>query len=318
MTPALSARRFFPPPNNGDFLKQLIDYLVKSKIKYSENEPMSAHTTFKIGGNARVMVFPSSTQQAQAVIRFCSENNIRFITIGNGSNLLVSDNGINACVICFSGDFSQVKLVDDEVVFAQSGASLAKLCRFALDNSLSGLEFAYGIPGSCGGAAFMNAGAYGSETKDVLFKCEHIDKNGNIGFLEGDELEFSYRHSAYYDNGCSITGIYVRLKKGNKDCIRAKMEDLISRRRAKQPLEYPSAGSTFKRPPGCFAGALIEECGLKGKSVGGAQVSEKHAGFVINKGGATCSDVLELCKYCSDTVYKQKGVKLEMEIRVTE
>lgn len=279
---------------------------------------MSAHTTFKIGGNARVMVFPSSADQAQCAIRFCAENNIRFISVGNGSNLLVSDNGINACVICFSNDFSKVKLLEDNVLFAQSGASLVKLCRFALDNSLTGLEFAYGIPGSCGGAAFMNAGAYGSEMKDVLFRCDHIDKFGNAGSLEGNALDLSYRHSAYYDNGCTITGIYVRLKKGNKDEIKAKMQDLISRRRAKQPLEYPSAGSTFKRPPGYFAGALIEECGLKGKTVGGAQISEKHAGFVINKGGATCNDVLQLCRYCSDTVYKQKGVKLEMEIRVTE
>lgn len=279
---------------------------------------MSNHTTFKIGGNARVMAFPSTDEQAQSVIKFCAENDIRFLPVGNGSNLLVSDNGINACVICFTSDFSKVRLEDENVIFAQSGAPLMKLCRFALENSLSGLEFAYGIPGSCGGAAFMNAGAYGGEMKDVLFKCEHVDKNGNKGFLKGDALELSYRHSAYYNNGCTITGIYVKLKKGNKEEIKAKMQDFISRRRAKQPLEYPSAGSTFKRPPGYFAGALIEECGLKGKSVGGAQVSEKHAGFVINKGGATCSDVLELCRFCSDTVYKQKGVKLEMEIRVTE
>lgn len=299
-------------------MEQLIDFLNKNSIKYSENEPMSSHTTFKIGGNARIMVFPVSEEQAQTVIGFCSENGIRFLPVGNGSNLLVSDNGINACVICFSGDYSEVRLEGEDVIFAQSGAPLMKLCRFALQNSLSGLEFAYGIPGSCGGAAFMNAGAYGGEMKDVLFRCEHIDKNGNKGFLEGDALELSYRHSAYYENGCTITGIYVKLKKGNKEEIKAKMQDLISRRREKQPLEYPSAGSTFKRPPGYFAGSLIEECGLKGKTVGGAQISEKHAGFVINKGGATCADVLELCRFCSDTVYKKKGVKLEMEIRVTE
>ena len=193
-----------------------------------------------------------------------------------------------------------------------------KLCRFALQNSLSGLEFAFGIPGSCGGAAFMNAGAYGGEMKDVLFKCDHIDENGERGSLSGDELNLSYRHSAYSENGCTITGLYLKLKKGNPDEIKAKMDDFLQRRKDKQPLEYPSAGSTFKRPEGYFAGALIEECGLKGKQVGGAQVSEKHAGFIINKGGATCTDILELCKICSETVYKQKGVKLEMEIRVTE
>jgi len=164
----------------------------------------------------------------------------------------------------------------------------------------------------------MNAGAYGGEMKDVLYKCEHIDSNGNVGALEGEKLALSYRHSAYYDNGSIITGLYLKLKKGDKAEIKAKMDDLIGRRRAKQPLEFPSAGSTFKRPEGYFAGALIEQCGLKGKSVGGAQVSEKHAGFVINKGNATCSDVLNLCKACSDKVFEETGVKLEMEIRVTK
>ncbi|MDE6723965.1 MAG: UDP-N-acetylmuramate dehydrogenase, partial [Eubacterium sp.] len=211
-----------------------------------------------------------------------------------------------------------IKLVDEETIFAESGASLMKLCRFALDNSLSGLEFAFGIPGSCGGAAFMNAGAYGGEMKDVLYKCRHIDKDGNNGFLEHKDMKLSYRHSAYYDNGCIITGVYLKLKKGNPEEIKAKMDDFLQRRKDKQPLEYPSAGSTFKRPEGYFAGALIEECGLKGKSVGGAEVSTKHAGFVINKGNATCEDILSLCRLCSDTVMKEKGVKLEMEIRVTE
>ncbi|MDE7124643.1 MAG: UDP-N-acetylmuramate dehydrogenase [Eubacterium sp.] len=279
---------------------------------------MKNHTTFKVGGNAAFMVFPASENEAAEIIKFCSQQGIRLIAIGNGSNLLVSDNGIDACVMCFGNDFSEIRLIDDETIFAQSGASLMKLCRFALEHSLSGLEFAYGIPGSCGGAAFMNAGAYGGEMKDVLCKCSHIDKNGNIGTLEGDEMKLSYRHSVYYDNGCIITGIYLKLKKGSKEDIKAKMDDFLQRRKDKQPLEYPSAGSTFKRPEGYFAGALIEECGLKGKSVGGAQVSEKHAGFVINKGNATCSDILQLCNICSETVMKEKGVKLEMEIRVTE
>ncbi|MDE6124207.1 MAG: UDP-N-acetylmuramate dehydrogenase [Eubacterium sp.] len=279
---------------------------------------MKNHTTFKVGGNAELMVFPASENEAAEIIKFCSQQGIRLIAIGNGSNLLVSDNGIHACVMCFGNDFSEIRLIDDETVFAQSGASLMKLCRFALEHSLSGLEFAYGIPGSCGGAAFMNAGAYGGEMKDVLYKCSHIDKNGNIGILEGDEMKLSYRRSVYYDNGCIITGIYLKLKKGSKEDIKAKMDDFLQRRKDKQPLEYPSAGSTFKRPEGYFAGALIEECGLKGKSVGGAQISEKHAGFVINKGNATCSDILQLCNICSETVMNEKGVKLEMEIRVTE
>ena len=287
-------------------------------MKYSENEPMKTHTTFKVGGNARLMVYPKSAQDTAQIVKLCKARGIRLLAIGNGSNLLVSDNGIDACVMCFGNDFSDIKLIDDETVFAESGASLMKLCRFALDNGLSGLEFAYGIPGSCGGAAFMNAGAYGGEMKDVLYRCDHIDENGDIGFLEGEDMKLSYRHSAYYGNGCIITGLYLRLKKADKRDIKAKMDDLLQRRKDKQPLEYPSAGSTFKRPEGYFAGALIEECGLKGKTVGGAQVSEKHAGFVINKGGATCRDILELCDECAKTVMKEKGVKLEMEIRVTE
>lgn len=279
---------------------------------------MSLHTTFKIGGNARLVVYPQNEEQISELVKCAKAENIRLIAIGNGSNLLVDDDGIDACVLILGEHFSQIKLIDDETIYAKAGAKLIALCRFAYEHSLSGLEFAYGIPGSAGGAAFMNAGAYGGEMKDVLYKCEHIDKNGDIGFLENDDLKLSYRHSAYYDNGAVITGLYLKLKKGEKSEIKEKMDDLIGRRRAKQPLEYPSAGSTFKRPEGYFAGALIEQCNLKGKSVGGAQVSEKHAGFVINKGGATCKDVLDLCKYCSDKVMEETGVKLEMEIRVTK
>ena len=299
-------------------MKDLIAFLEKENIKFAENESMKNHTTFKVGGEASVMIFPKSEQEVSAVVKACGNLGIRLVSIGNGSNLLVSDNGIKAAVLCFSNDFSEIKLIDEETVFAESGASLMKVCRFALENNLSGLEFAFGIPGSCGGAAFMNAGAYGGEMKDVLYKCRHIDKDGNEGFLENEDMKLSYRHSAYYDNGCIITGIYLKLKKGNAEEIKAKMDDFLQRRKDKQPLEYPSAGSTFKRPEGYFAGALIEECGLKGKSVGGAEVSTKHAGFVINKGNATCEDILNLCRLCSETVMNEKGVKLEMEIRVTE
>lgn len=299
------------------YLKQLIEFLEQIHCEYQENEPMNRHTTFKIGGNARLAVYPESEAMISAIVKKTKELGIRLIAIGNGSNLLVDDGGINACVMILGERFSQIKLIDDETIYAEAGAMLIKVCRFAYENGLTGLEFAYGIPGSCGGAAFMNAGAYGGEMKDVLYKCTHIDKDGLKGELCNDELKLSYRHSAYYDNGCIVTGLFIKLKKADKSEIKARMEDLISRRRDKQPLEYPSAGSTFKRPEGYFAGALIEECGLKGKAVGGAQVSEKHAGFVINKGGATCNDVLSLCKLCSDTVYEQKGVRLEMEIRVT-
>lgn len=278
---------------------------------------MSAHTTFKIGGPARVMAFPKSEDEIELIIKKCNELSKRYIVVGNGSNLLVDDGGIDAVVIALGKDFSEVKLVDDTTIFAQAGAQLMKVCRVALENELGGLEFAYGIPGSCGGGAFMNAGAYGGELRDVVFKCEHIDKNGEKGFLLGEDMKLSYRHSAYYDNGCVITGVYFKLKKADAQEIKAKMDDFMLRRKTKQPLEYPSAGSTFKRPQGYFAGALIEECGLKGCSVGGAQVSTKHAGFVINTGSATCNDVLSLCKKVADTVKVQKGVDLEMEIRVT-
>lgn len=299
-------------------MDRLVEILDLNKIEYRLNAPMSEHTTFKIGGNASIIAYVTSPEDIQCVVKACNDLGIRYIPVGNGSNLLVADEGIDACVIQIGNRFSQVKLIDGDTIYADAGASLMKICRFALENELSGLEFAYGIPGSCGGAAFMNAGAYGGEMKDVLLKCEHIDKNGNVGSLSGDELKLSYRHSAYYDNGCIITGLYLKLKKGDPSDIKAKMDDLIGRRKDKQPLEYPSAGSTFKRPEGYFAGALIQECGLKGASVGGAAVSEKHAGFVINKGGATCNDVLDLCRMVSDKVLKEKGVKLEMEIRVTK
>lgn len=321
MMPALSVRQFLESLDRRIFLKnknQLLEHLDKLGISYLVDEPMHCHTSFKIGGNASVMAVPKSTEEISGIVKICNELEIRCFPIGNGTNLLVADEGIDACVILIGKDYADIQLVDETTIFARAGAPLIKVCRFALENELSGLEFAYGIPGSCGGGAFMNAGAYGGEMKDVLYKCEHIDRDGNIGFLEGDDIDLSYRHSAYYDNGCIVTGLYMKLQKGNRDDISAKMEDLMQRRKDKQPLEYPSAGSTFKRPPGYFAGALIQECELKGASVGGAQVSEKHAGFVINKGGATCNDVLGLCKMVSDKVYAQKGVRLDMEIRVTK
>lgn len=296
----------------------LIDLFNEMKCEYAVDEPMSFHTTFKIGGNARLVVYPENEEQISRIVKCARRNSIRLLAIGNGSNLLVSDDGIDACVMILDGHFEEIRLIDECTVYASAGTLLIKLCRFALENGLSGLEFAYGIPGSCGGGAFMNAGAYGGEMKDVLYRCDHIDSCGDKGFLENGALKLAYRHSAYYDNGCIITGLYLKLKKGDKDDIKAKMDELLSKRKSKQPLEYPSAGSTFKRPEGFFAGSLIEECGLKGKSIGGAEVSRKHAGFVVNKGAATCGDVLELCRYCRDTVYEKKGVELEMEIRVTK
>lgn len=299
-------------------MTNIIEFAKQNNIEYLENEPMSNHTTFKIGGAARLMLVPNSEEQIQQIVKECSKQGVRYITVGNGSNLLVADEGIDAVVILLGKDFADVKLIDDTTIYAQAGASLIKVCRFALENGLSGLEFGYGIPGSCGGGAFMNAGAYGGELKDVLYRCDHIDANGEKGMLQNEELKLGYRYSAYYENGCIVTGVYMKLKKADKDEIKAKMDDYMDRRKSKQPLEYPSAGSTFKRPEGYFAGALIEQCNLKGASVGGAQVSEKHAGFVVNTGGATCKDVLDLCQMVSNTVKTETGVDLEMEIRVTK
>ena len=324
MTQVLSAQLFWAQQNNESVdyilnnINELKSLLNEEGIKYLTDEPMSSHTTFKIGGPASVVAIPDSISQIADTVKICNSLGIRYIPVGNGSNLLVSDDGIDACVILIGKDFGKIELLEDNVIHCEAGAPLIRACRFAWEHKLSGLEFAYGIPGSCGGAAFMNAGAYGGEMKDVLTKCRHIDSNGNVGTLCGDDLGLSYRHSAYYDNDCIITDLYLKLQPKSKKEIREKMDDLIGRRKAKQPLEYPSAGSTFKRPEGYYAGALIQECNLMGATVGGAQVSTKHAGFVINIGDATCDDVLTLCKKVSDTVYKEKGVRLEMEIRVTK
>ncbi|MCD7722349.1 MAG: UDP-N-acetylmuramate dehydrogenase [Clostridiales bacterium] len=299
-------------------MERLIEFAQKQGIKYLENEIMKNHTTFKIGGAAKLMLFPKNEAQVAAAVKFCRSAGVRYMAIGNGSNLLVSDSGIDAAVIALGSDFSKICLESGCVVFAESGAPLSKLCRFALENSLSGLEFAYGIPGSVGGAVYMNAGAYGGEIKDVLLKINHVDCTGVCGSISASDAALSYRHSVYAENGFVITGAYFKLQKAEKAEIETKMKDLLSRRREKQPLEYPSAGSTFKRPAGHYAARLIEECNLKGMSVGGAAVSEKHAGFVINKGNATAADVLALCRSVSDTVFKEKGVKLEMEVRVVE
>lgn len=296
-------------------LNIVIDTAESLGCEYDVNIPMSARTSFKTGGKAELMLYPDSVETLLKLLDVCKKNNIKTYIIGNGSNILVSDNGLSGVVFRLSNNLSEIRLIDEETVFCQSGASMMKLCSFALEHSLSGLEFAYGIPGTAGGAAYMNAGAYGGEMKDVLFKCEHIDENGNMGFFTEDELQLGYRKSVYSDKNYIITGLYLKMKKGNADEIKALMNENLSKRKDKQPLEFPSAGSTFKRPEGYFAGRLIEDCGLKGFSVGGAQVSEKHAGFVINRGNATTSDIKELIRIIQDKVLKETGVKLETEVK---
>ncbi len=281
------------------------------------NEPMSKHTSFKIGGNADFLVQPNSKIEISKLISCCKENNLPYIVIGNGSNLLVSDNGIKGIVIKVGKQFSNITLYDEETIFAESGATLAGVAAFALKNKLSGFEFASGIPGTVGGALIMNAGAYGGEIKDIAIAGEVIDADGQFMRIDGDDQNFGYRTSAYDKNGSIVVGAWFKLQKcDDTSMISDKMKELNQRRKDKQPLEFGSAGSTFKRPEGHFAGKLIEDCGLKGYTIGGAQVSEKHAGFVINIGNATCKDVIDLMKYVRDRVYADSGIMLEPEVKI--
>ncbi len=294
-----------------DFLN---DFDEKSIVTYFD-EPMRRHTSFKIGGNADAYCVVQNSAALIKLLKICRKREIPYYIIGKGSNLLVSDNGIRGTVIRLGGEFKSISLVDDCLIRCGAGASLASLCSFALDHSLGGLEFAWGIPGSVGGAAFMNAGAYGGEIKDVAVSAMYIDENGNRKRYEGSGLDFGYRRSAFSGKNQIITDVFFKLEHKAQRSIREEMDELMRRRKSKQPLDYPSAGSTFKRPEGYYAAALIEECGLKGESVGGAQVSEKHAGFIINKGGATCSDVKDLIENVKEQVYNQKGVRLQCEVK---
>lgn len=290
-----------------------IQQLTNLNIEFKENVPMSEHTSFKIGGNADFFVTVKNATELKAVISLCKETETPYMLIGNGSNLLINDNGIRGIVIRLEGEFKEIKVKGDTIV-AGAGASLTKLCLDAQKASLTGLEFGYGIPGSVGGAAYMNAGAYGGEMKDVIASCTHLDPDLNIGTFDISELELSYRHSAYMKDEYIILFVTFKLKEGDADAIKARMEELMQRRISKQPLDYPSAGSVFKRPEGAFAAALIEQCGLKGRAVGGAEVSEKHSGFIINKGGATCQDVLDLVKIIQTEVKEKTGFDLYREI----
>ena len=279
-----------------------------------KNEPLSKHTTFRIGGTADTYIKVTTLSKLSAILKECRDSDINYMILGNGSNVLASDDGFRGVVIRLDGDFRRISLVDDTTIYCGAGATLASLCKFALNCGLTGLEFAWGIPGSVGGAVFMNAGAYGGEMKDVVYSVSHMDKEGNIGRTEKDALDFGYRTSVYRRNQCIITGVTLKMKSGAPDDIRAKMDDYLGRRTEKQPLEYPSAGSVFKRPEGAFAGALIEQCGLKGASHGGAQVSEKHAGFIINEGGATAHDVKPLIREVQTEVAEKTGYTLECEL----
>lgn len=294
--------------------KKVADYL--PDLKWVSGEPMAKHTSFRIGGGARRMAFPTSCEQLVLLMSFAGECGVRPLLLGNGTNLLVADEGLDTLVIQTGEGLRDLALGEDGVtVHAEAGVSLAALGVFAWKHGLTGLEFAHGIPGTLGGGIVMNAGAYGGELKDVVESVTALYDDG-VRTLAPDALDFSYRHSVFSGGEGVVLRATLRLEKGDPDTIKAKMDELMARRKASQPLELPSAGSTFKRPAGYFAGPLIEGCGLKGARVGGAEVSTKHAGFVVNVGGATCADVLALIEQVQKTVFDAHGVLLEPEVKI--
>lgn len=298
-------------------MSQIIDLYesFKNECTCFVDEPMSKHTTFKVGGKADIILFPKSEEQIQKIILECKNNNVRWQVIGNGSNLLVKDDGVRGAVMVVGSDMNNV-FFENGLLVAQAGASLSSVCMNALNQSLGGLEFAWGIPGNVGGAIFMNAGAYGGEMKQVL-QSVTIYADGAIQTLPVDALELSYRHSIFMDHpDWIVLSATFKLTKGDHEQIIAQMSDLNARRREKQPLQYPSSGSFFKRPEGHFAGALIEQANLKGFTIGGAQVSQLHAGFVINIGNATADDIYQLMKHVQKTVFDIFSVELHPEVRL--
>lgn len=282
--------------------------------KVLEQEPMARHTTFRIGGPADYFVELGSIEQIRAAIQVCREENLPWFVLGRGSNLLVSDKGYRGVILSIYKDFQKTE-IQGETVTVQAGVLLTTLSGKVLDASLTGLEFASGIPGTIGGAVVMNAGAYGGEMKDIVRKVTVLDQDGEVRTLTCGEMQFGYRTSLAKKKGYIVLGAELTLKQGEKEKIREEMQTLKAKRIEKQPLEFPSAGSTFKRPEGYFAGKLIMDAGLRGAAVGGAQVSEKHCGFVVNTGNATAADVRELMRRVQEKVQEQFGVHLEPEVR---
>lgn len=299
-------------------LATLIEELKKTAptLELRAGELMSKHTSFRIGGPAALMATPKTEDEAQAAMAAAYAAGVRPLLVGNGTNLLVADEGLDNFVIKPMDGLNRLELTGEGEITAGSGVLLSRLASFALECGLTGLEFAHGIPGSVGGAVTMNAGAYGGELGQVVTATRHITAEGAVKTLHGAEHAFAYRYSTYCTGERLVCEAVFSLRCGDRATIKAQMEELAGKRRAKQPLEYPSAGSTFKRPEGRFAGALIEQCGLKGAVVGGAQVSEKHGGFIINRGGATCGDVLGLMELVRETVLRQTGIVLEPEVKV--
>lgn len=295
-----------------NFYRQLIQIIDKENIL--KDEPMSRHTTFRVGGKADYYVMPSDIESLKQLILLCKKENIPFYIIGNGSNLLVSDSGYRGVIIEICRKMNHITTEKDRLT-VQAGALLSRVANEALKNDLTGFEFAAGIPGTLGGAVVMNAGAYGGEIKNVISSAKVLTKEGNILNLTKEELELGYRTSIIKKKGYIVLEAVIQLEKGNQEEIRSYMDELKQRRITKQPLEYPSAGSTFKRPEGHFAGKLIQDSGLRGFRVGDAQVSEKHCGFVINKGNATAKDVMDLIEKVSKKVQEDTGIILEPEVK---
>ena len=283
------------------------------ELELREHERMDRHITFRLGGPVRLMALPKNREEAICAVQTAREMDVEPFFLGNGSNLLVPDEGVERFVVKMMDGLTDCR-VEGETLYAESGLLLVRLANTALEYGLTGLEFAHGIPGTLGGAVTMNAGAYEGEMAQVVTGVTCLNQDGTVEKVT--DFGFGYRHSNFSDGSRLILEAELRLRPGNKEEIRAKMEDLMGRRKSKQPLEYPSAGSMFKRPVGYFAAALIDQCGLKGYTVGGAQVSEKHAGFVVNRGGATCGDVLRLVDDVRERVLKDTGVELEMEVKI--
>ncbi|MBN2558669.1 MAG: UDP-N-acetylmuramate dehydrogenase [Clostridia bacterium] len=279
------------------------------------DEPMKNHTTFRTGGRCDALAMPGSVEEIRRLIRICKKNGIPMAVIGNGSNLLVRERGIRGVVLKISENFCY-STVNDNVVTAQAGALLSSIAMKAMNSSLSGLEFASGIPGTVGGGVSMNAGAYGGELKDVLSYSVYLDEDGDITRIGNEDHSFEYRHSIFSEKKYIIIESAFTLKQGNRPDIKARMAELNRKRREKQPLALPNAGSVFKRPEGHYAGALIEECGLMGHRIGGASVSTKHAGFIVNDKNGTSDDIERLMEYIQEIVYNKTGVALQPEIKI--
>ncbi|MDY2862252.1 MAG: UDP-N-acetylmuramate dehydrogenase [Oscillospiraceae bacterium] len=288
------------------------NFLIENKIKYLKDESLKKHTTFKVGGKADFVVSPSNLSVLSKLIKYLNENGIKYYFLGNGSNVIFNDQGFKGVIIKSQG-FNDCSFDGNKAYFG-AGVSMTYAAKLCGEKGLSGIEFCYGIPGNIGGGIFMNAGAYGGEISQNIVYVKYLDENGDPQTICKADCNFGYRHSCFMGKKRFILGAEFELTPKPKDEIISFMEDIMKRRIEKQPLDKPSAGSSFKRPEGYFAAALIDECGLKGKSIGGASVSEKHAGFIVNNGGATCRDIVRLADLVSDTVYKEKGVRIEKEM----